>query len=138
MLLGTGAAIAGAALAGPGLVHADNDDNDHNDKDLFRPQPLPQPKPIPGIYAPDAPIHVFSPGPTSITLPLSHGPLQGLDVDPSVITDYNGFTALAYPVGTARGSDGKHYDHEGDIRLFSGSYVPVGSTSSRHGTFALV
>ena len=77
-------------------------------------------------------------GPKSITLPLSHGPLQGLDVDPSVITDYKGFTALAYPVGTAHGSDGNLYDHEGDIRLFSGSYVPVGSTSPRHGTFALV
>jgi len=50
---------------------------------------------------------VFAPGPTNITLPFSHLPLMGLDVEPSVITDYRGFTALVYPVGTAHGSDGK-------------------------------
>src|SRR6185437_15284663 len=96
ILLGTGAAIAGAALGSPSVASADNGDGE----DLFRPQPLPQPRPIPGTFAPDAPIHVFSPGPANITLPLSHGTLQGLDVDPAVITDYSGFTALVYPVGT--------------------------------------
>ena len=69
------------------------------------PLPLPLPKPIAGGLAPD--FHVFAPGPTNITLPFSHLPLMGLDVEPSVITDYRGFTALVYPVGTAHGSDGK-------------------------------
>ncbi|HEY1298551.1 MAG TPA: hypothetical protein VGJ60_36175 [Chloroflexota bacterium] len=134
MLLGAGAAIAGAALYSPGAVSADNGDDDG----LFRPQPLPQPQPILGILAPDAPIHVFAPGPDNITLPLSHGTLQGLDVEPSVITDYRGFTALVYPVGTARGSDGKPYDFEGDMRLFSGTYKPADGSALRSGAFALV
>jgi hypothetical protein len=135
MLLGTGAAIAGAALAGPGLVSAENDHHE----DLSNPKPQPLPKPIPGVLAaPPFDFHVFGPGPTTITLPLSGGELQGLNVDPSVITDFRGFTALAYPVGTARGSDGKRYDHEGDVRLFSGTYKPADGSKERHGTFALV
>jgi hypothetical protein len=120
MLLSTGAAIAGAALAGPGVVHAADDKEDQ-----FRPLPLPLPKPIPGGFAPGA--HVFAPGPTDITLPFSYLQLMGLDVEPTVITDYSGFTALAYPVGTVHGSDGKQYNLEGDIRVFSGMYVPAGA-----------
>jgi hypothetical protein len=135
LLLGTGAAIAGAALAAPGLVSADSD----HDGDLFRPDPQPLPRPIPGVLAPPPfDYHVFGPGPTSVTLPLSGGQLQGLDVDPSVITDFKGFTALAYPVGKARGSDGVLYDHEGDMRLFSGRYLPADGSRERKGTFALV
>ena len=135
MLLGTGAAIAGAALAVPGIVSADDD----RDEDQSRRQPQAVPRPIPGILAPKPfDFHVFGPGPATITLPLSEGQLQGLDVEPSVITNYRGFTALAYPVGTARGSDGKLYDHEGDIRLFSGTYQPADGSSARHGSFALI
>jgi hypothetical protein len=131
MLLSTGAAIAGAALAGPGVVNAADDKEDQ-----FTPLPLPLPKAIPGGFAPGA--HVFAPGPTDITLPFSHLQLMGLDVEPAVITDYSGFTALAFPVGTAHGSDGKHYNLEGDIRVFSGMYVPAGASTARHGTFGLV
>ena len=135
LLLGSVAVVAGAALAVPGVVSADNDHN----ADLFKPDPQPLPKPIPGILAPKPfDYHVFAPGPEKITLPLSGGKLQGLDVDPSVITDFRGFTALAYPVGTARGSDGKRYNHEGDMRLFSGTYLPADGGKARHGTFALV
>ena len=43
-------------------------------------------------------------------------PAVGLARQPSVITDYRGFTALAYHVGSATGSDGRRYDLETDIR----------------------
>jgi hypothetical protein len=61
------------------------------------PRVLPAPTPIPGgIQIPGGPlIHVFVPGPDDVTLPFSGLQLQGLDVEPSVITDYRGFTALA-------------------------------------------
>jgi hypothetical protein len=135
LLVGAGAALAGAALATPSIVSADSDHAD----DLSRPQPQPLPSPIPGVLAPPPfDYHVFGPGPTSITLPFSGGQLAGLQFDPSVITDFRGFTALAYPAGKARGSDGKNYDHEGDVRLFSGTYVPADHSRPRHGTFALV
>jgi hypothetical protein len=38
-----------------------------------------------------------------VTLPFTGLTLQGLEVEPSVITDYRGFTALAYHAGTATG-----------------------------------
>ena len=127
-ILGSAAALAGAALAGPGLAEA----KDHADDS--RPQPAP--KPIQAVF-PGTDFHVLGPGPESIVLPFSQSPLMGLHVDPSVITDFSGFTALAYPVGTARGSDGKTYNLEGDMRLFSGTYVPEGG-GKRKGTFGLV
>ena len=48
---------------------------------------------------------------------------MGLDVEPSVITDYTGVTALAFHVGTATGSDGRRYDLETDIRAMEGTYI---------------
>jgi TAT (twin-arginine translocation) pathway signal sequence len=72
------------------------------------PRVLPAPRPIPGgTQIPGGPlIHVFAPGPPEVTLPFTGLQLQGLDVEPSVITDYRGVTALAYVVGAATGSDG--------------------------------
>jgi hypothetical protein len=129
-IFGTAAALAGAALIGPGVVEAkENDDKD------ARLQAAP--KPIPAVF-PGTNFHVLSPGPTTVTLPSSQGALMGLHVDPSVITNFSGLTALAYPVGTAHGRDGTAYDLEGDIRLFSGMYKPLAGGARRHGTFALV
>ena len=100
------------------------------------PAPLPipggQPVPVPGIDT----IHVWGPGPTTVTLPYSGGVLQGLDYEPSTITDFRGSSALAYHVGTARGSDGQTYNLETDMRAFEGDYVVDGE--ERHGAFALV
>jgi hypothetical protein len=103
------------------------------------PRVLPAPKPIPGgIQIPGGPlIHVFAPGPPDVTLPFTGIQLMGLDVEPSVITDYNGFTALAFHVGTATGSDGKQYDLETDIRAMEGTYVAEDGSRQR-GLFALV
>jgi hypothetical protein len=98
----------------------------------------PAPNPIPGgiELAPDFVIHVFGTGDPSVTLPFTGITLQGFDVEPSTITDFNGFSALAYHVGSARGSDGQTYDLETDIRVFEGEYVADGEV--RHGSFALI
>jgi hypothetical protein len=89
------------------------------------PRVLAAPKPIPGgLQFPGLPLlHVFPPGPPDVTLPFTGLTLQGLDVEPSVITDYRGFTALAFHVGTATGSDGKQYNLETDMRAIEGTYV---------------
>ena len=86
-ILGTAAALAGAAIVGPGIVEVNDSDNDDA-------KPLPAPKPIPGTL-PGTPFHVFAPG-TGI-LPVSQFPLMGLEVEPSVITDFRGMKDL--PVG---------------------------------------
>jgi hypothetical protein len=103
------------------------------------PRVLPAPQPIPGgIELPDGTvIHVFVPGPEDVTLPFSGLQLQGLDVEPSLITDYRGFTALAYVVGTATGSDGNQYNLEADMRAMEGAYVAEDGTRQR-GLFAFI
>jgi len=120
--------MIGTALVAPGTAVADKSDDDGT--------PLPQPQPIPGGLAPG--FHVWAPGPTTITLPFSKSGLMGLDVEPSVITDFNGFTALAYPAGSAHGSDGKRYNLEGDMRVFRGKYRPQNGSSVREGAFGFV
>jgi hypothetical protein len=71
-----------------------------------------------------------------VTLPFTGITLQGLDTEPATITDFNGTSAVAYHVGSARGDDGKTYNLETDIRAFEGDYVVDGVM--RHGAFALV
>jgi hypothetical protein len=88
---------------------------------------LPAPLPIPGRE--DDPllgfIHWFLPGPQG----------RGLDVEPSLITNFKGFTAFASLDGHAEGSDGKTYDVHSDLRVMAGEYVA--EDGSRHqGTFA--
>jgi hypothetical protein len=83
-------------------------------------------------------IHAFEPGdPKGATLPFSGAVFDGLNVEPATMTDFSGFTAQCYPVGTATGSDGKRYNLEGDIRVMSGTYVAETGVK-RTGTFALI
>ena len=106
-------------------------------------EPLPEPKPIPGeldlselgVEPPYDFIHQFSPGPKGVVLPFTKVPLAGLNVEPSTITDFDGASVLAYHAGKAKGSDGKTYNLETDIRVMEGRYVSVEGTR-RHGTFA--
>jgi hypothetical protein len=135
-------ATGATALAfGPGLslkalAHDDDDDNKRT---------LPAPKPIPGgldlsglgLVAPYDFIHFFPPGPVGIVLPFTGVALQGLHVEPSTLTDFDGATALAYHIGEARGSDGHTYNLETDFRVMEGKYVAVDGTT-RHGSFALI
>jgi hypothetical protein len=58
-------------------------------------------------------------------------------VEPSVITDFKGVTALAFYVGTATGSDGKQYNLETDLRAMEGRYVAEDGSRKR-GLFALI
>jgi TAT (twin-arginine translocation) pathway-exported protein len=103
------------------------------------PRVLPAPKPIPGgNQIPGGPLlHAFLPGPPEVTLPFTGAQLQGLDVEPSLITDYRGFTALAYLAGTATGSDGNQYNLEADMRAMEGAYVAEDGTRQR-GLFAFI
>jgi len=70
-------------------------------------------------------------------LPFSGGAPQGLNVEPSTITDFRGATAMAYHVGEAKGSDGNTYNLETDIRAMEGKYVAVDG-KTRRGSFALI
>jgi hypothetical protein len=99
---------------------------------------LPAPLPIPG--GGEAPgvgsVHGwFVPGPEGTFTPIIGIPGLGLDVEPSTMTNFNGFTAFAVVAGQAEGSDGKTYNLESDLRVMEGEYVA--EDGSRHqGTFA--
>ena len=125
----TGAAAIGSAVASP-VTSA---------QARHRDRARPAPRPISGgIELPSgAVIHVFAPGPSHITLPYTGVQLQGLDVEPSVMTDFSGFTALAFHVGLAIDGDGKRYLLETDMRACQGTYVAQDGVS-RHGSFAFV
>jgi hypothetical protein len=135
-LLGTAGALAAGlttALCRPGLSKADGGASTLPPHVLA---PLPAPKPIPGgtEFPPFPLIHELFPGPETITLPFTLVTLQGLNVEPSTITDFVGVTALAYHVGTVTGSDGLTYNLETDVRVFQGQYV--GEDGAPHeGTF---
>src|SRR6266508_4167693 len=61
------------------------------------------PKPIPGgLPVDDEIIHVFVPGPVDLGF-------MGENVEPNVITDFNGFTAMGYVNGTATDAEGNSY-----------------------------
>src|SRR5262245_23379531 len=60
-----------------------------------------EPVPIPGGL--DVGLHVWLPGPEELGF-------QGTDVEPNVITNFQGFAAIAFLAGEALGSDGQTYD----------------------------
>ena len=134
--LGTAGALVAAGavkpLAWPVLAHdGDDDDDDDGEEDSFRVVPVPEP--IAGGPAPG--VHIFLPGPTDITLPFSGLQLQGLDVEPSTITNFRGTFALAYVLGQARGSDGVTYGLEVDIRAYEGEFMAAGARHTGAFTF---
>jgi hypothetical protein len=90
-----------------------------------------QPKPIPGgVQIDDQLIHVFAPGPVELGL-------QGRDVEPSTITDFAGFSALAYIAGTATDAHGNSYTMQTDMRVYRGTYISEDG-SVLHGTFVFI
>jgi hypothetical protein len=130
VMQGAVGAAAGFAVARPQGAPA----HDHRP----RANPIP-PEPIPGgIPISDTQvIHVWAPGPIEVTLPFTGGQLQGLDVEPTTIRDFEGFSAVAFHVGTATGSDGMRYDLETDLRAFRGTYIDRIGTR-RFGTFGFI
>ena len=101
--------------------------------------PVVPPKPIPGgVTLPNGTqLHVWQPGDPSVTLPFSHSTLKGFDLDPSTITDFRGFSALAYHAGTATGGDGVTYNLETHMTVLKGTYVATDGTH-RFGTFSFI
>ena len=127
----TAAGTVGASLALPSTTSATSTSSSLKRR-------LRLPSPIPGgiELAPGVVIHVFGPGDPSVTLPFTGIVLQGLDHEPSTITNFKGSTAVAFHVGTARANDGMTYNLETDIRAFEGEYLSEGKI--HHGSFALV
>jgi hypothetical protein len=121
--VGAAAVVVGGNVASAGRAHAAGR------------RVLPAPTPIPGGL--DVGLHVFAPGPRSVTLPFSGFQLQGLDVEPSVFTDFAGFSAVAFHAGTAIGSDGLRYNLETDMRAYRGQYRAADGTR-RRGVFGFV
>jgi hypothetical protein len=129
-LLRYGAAAGAAAAIGPAVsAPAGAADTGDARRVLPAPTPIPGGLQIPGLGL----IHVFAPGPPEVTLPFSGTQLQGLDVEPSVITNYTGTTAVAFHVG----SDGARYNLETDMRAIQGTYIATDG-SRRHGTFGFI
>jgi len=125
------AGVTGATLAGPARTAASGDEHDR--------QTVVPPKPIPGgVTLPTgAQIHVWPAGDPAVTLPFTHSTLRGFDVDPSTVTDFRGFSALAYHAGTATGSDGATYNLETHMTVHRGSYVAADGIR-RFGTFSFI
>ena len=80
------------------------------------------PVPIPGGS------HVFAPGPPFLGL-------QGIQVDPSSISDFDGTSAIAYLRGRATGGDGQRFVMLNDMRIMKGTYLAADG-SQHFGTFA--
>jgi hypothetical protein len=82
------------------------------------------PVPVPGAA------HIFAPGPKSLGL-------QGLDVNPSSIGDFDGTVAIAYLKGRAQDAAGRRYRMLNDMRVMTGAYLAA--DGSRHvGSFAFI
>ena len=126
LLVGTGAAAAvvGAIGAGGQVKPA-------SATELRRGKPAPLP--IPGGV--EAGPHIFLPGPVGSFTPFFQLPGGGLDVEPSTMTNFKGFTAFAILSGQAEGSDGKTYNVEFDLRVMEGEYIAEDG-SHQQGTFA--
>ena len=126
---GVAAGLAAGATRPQGAVA-----HDHGNGRLpVPPEPIPGGLPISDTQV----IHVWPPGPTDVTLPFSGGQLQGVDVEPTTIRDFNGFSAVAFHVGTATASDGTLYDLETDLRAFRGTYIDRAG-HRRFGTFGFI
>jgi hypothetical protein len=134
-LLGTAGAVAAGIATSLGRPEPSEASFDFLHPAKHLPPPLSEPKPILGGTDIPPLIHEFLPGPETITLPFTLITLQGLNVEPSTITDFKGVTVLAYHVGTATGHDGTKYNLETDIRVMQGEYVAENG-KKREGTFA--
>jgi hypothetical protein len=119
LLVGTGAAAAVV-----GSVGAVGRVKPASATELRRAKPAPLP--IPGGFDAGPPVgfvHAFLPGPVGSFTPFFRLPGGGLDVEPSTLTNFKGFTAFAVLAGQAEGSDGKTYNVEFDLRIMEGEYI---------------
>jgi hypothetical protein len=70
-------------------------------------------------------------------MPFTRVTLQGLDVEPTTIRDFKGFSAVAFHVGSATAKDGTRFDFETDMRAFQGTYIDR-TGKRRFATFGFV
>jgi hypothetical protein len=130
----TALAAAGVtgSLAGPARGAAWGHQHHHR-------QAVIPPNPIPGgITLPDGTVlHVWPAGDPTVTLPFSGSSPLGFDYDPSTITDFRGFSAIAFHAGTAVGSDGATYNLETHMTALKGTYIGTDGTR-RFGTFSFI
>lgn len=134
-ILGTAGAAAAAGLAGP-LTQPASATSRRKRKVVPSPEPIPGGLPV-GLPPPYDLIHIFLPGPPTVTLPFSGLQLQGLDVEPTTITDFKGMTAMAFLTGSVRGSDDHEYGLEVDLRVSEGTYMTADGSRER-GAFAMI
>jgi hypothetical protein len=133
-ILGTAGALAAAGLAGPLVKPASAQSRTR--RVVPSPEPIPGGLPV-GLPPPYDVIHIFLPGPTTTTLPFSGLQLQGLDVEPTTLTDFAGMTAMAFLTGTVEGSDGETRGLEVDLRVSKGEYITADGSRER-GAFAMI
>jgi hypothetical protein len=125
-------AATGLTLARPAGALAWN--HEHDSRAVVPPKPIPAVVTLPNGMQ----IHVGPPaGDPTVTLPFTHTTLRGFDVDPSTITDFRGFSALAFHAGSATGSDGATYNLETHMTVLQGSYIASDGTR-RFGTFSFI
>jgi hypothetical protein len=74
--------------------------------------------------------HIFAPGPRSRDL-------QGPQVNPSSIGDFEGTVALVYLKARATGGDGHRFLMLNDMRVMTGDYLAADG-SRHHGSFAFI
>lgn len=124
---GVGAAAAvgtAATLGGVGTALA-SPSHHHHSPHVFSRRPAPnaiEQAVDGGGPAPFDLIHWLLPGPEGATTQILELPAFGLDVDPSTVGDYNGFTTYAVLAGEAEDRMGNHYDVELDVRVMDGQY----------------
>jgi hypothetical protein len=129
--------VAGAAAGLAASATSPALSGGHGDHGHRRSQVPPNPI-LGGFQVPDGPLfRVFAPGPPDVTLPFTQVALEGLDAETSTLTDFSGFAAVAFHVGTAPDRDGVQYNLETDIRAYQGPYVDTAGTK-RFGTFAFI
>jgi len=129
LLAGVGAATIAGSIGTVGLARK------ASAAELQRARPAPVP--IPGgvdVGEPVGLIHWFLPGPEGSVTPFNGLEGMGLDVEPSSLTDFQGFNAYAVISGQAEGSDGKIYNVEFDVRVMEGEYIAEDG-SAQHGVF---
>ena len=126
------AGVAAGVAAGAPAAAIGHGDGQHGHRRVPE-----MPKPIPGgspIGPPLGTIHVFAPGPEGVVLPFTGVPLEGLDVEPTTITDFEGFAALAFHVGSARGQRRRRSTTSRPTCALQGTYVDR-TGRRRFGTF---
>lgn len=130
-LKGLGALGAASAVTAGGVVTAGQADAARIQRALPIPKPIGSRVPS-GLPEPLAQEIAFAlPGPLGATTPVIGLEAMGLDIEPSTIGDFTGFTAFAVVAGEARASDGNLYPLEFDVRAMKGRYIAEDGTEQR-------